>query len=118
VGVLLAGLGDRPEIDAGALVAEAGGHPLFIDALLRHHLAQGDLDVPLRLDDALWARIQRLDAPARELLELVAVAGAPISLRVAAAAASATLDEITILAAVLRAANLARTSGARPEDRI
>ena len=105
--------GPKAEIDAAALAREAGGHPLFIQELVRH-LGQ-DLPGVVKLEDALWARIARLDAQARTLLEVVAVAaGAPIPQHIALLAASAEPNYV----AELRAANLVKTSGLRDSDTI
>ncbi len=62
-----------------AIVREAAGHPLFLVALAHYASIAGEHDFArVKLDDALWARIENMDAPARSLLELVAVAGAPL----------------------------------------
>lgn len=102
---------EHAPVDARGLVEESGGHPLFIDALVRHRLAVADGGAPVRLDDALWARVQRLEPPARRLLELTAIAGGPVSQVIAAQAAAADLEEISRSTAALRAGNLVRTSG-------
>jgi hypothetical protein len=108
----------RVAINAEALVEEAGGLPLFIDALLRYRLVEANDGGPVRLDEALWARIQRLDARAQALVELIAVAGGPLLLEVAERALGAEADELTRLTAVLRAVKLARKSGTGREERI
>jgi predicted ATPase len=69
-----------------AIAAEAKGHPLFLDELVRHR-AMRDAEAPMRLDDALVARAARLAPAARKVLELVAVAGVPVTQQVAGAAA-------------------------------
>jgi hypothetical protein len=104
-------------VEVDALLGEAAGHPLFIDALLRHRLARAGSG-PVRLDDALYARIARLDAPARRLLEVLAVAGRPLARSVAARAIGARLPALALIEAPLRAKNLARTGGAGPADPI
>ncbi len=79
---LLARVWDRdPDSErVQALVAETGGHPMFLSELARH--ADGD-DVhgrsDMHLQDVLWARIERLDAGARAALELAALAGVPVA---------------------------------------
>ena len=98
-------------VEIEALIAETGGHPLFIDALLRHRLlmgSSGGSTGPVRLDDALSARVARLDARARLLLELLAAAGRPIPRAVAARAAAADPEELGRMDAALRAESLAR----------
>lgn len=66
------------EIDVSRLVAEAGGHPLFLDVLVRHRRATPADTGELRLEDAMWWQIQSLDPEERELLELLSVAGRPV----------------------------------------
>jgi hypothetical protein len=102
----------QARLDAAAIAREANGHPLFIDALVHHRLAQAGDDGRVRLDDALWSRIQRLDAGARRLLEIIAVAGAPLSVDVAGRAAGAGAEEVDRALTALRVAGLARTTGA------
>src|SRR5262249_2767787 len=74
--------GPKARIDAAALARATRGHPLFIQELVRH-LGQPDLPGVVKLEDALWARIQRLDGFARQLLEVVVLAGAPIPQHIA-----------------------------------
>ena len=110
-GVLLAG-NRQARLDAAAIAREASGHPLFIDALVHHRLARTGDDRVVRLDDALWSRIQRLDPAAQRLLEIVAVAGTPLSIDVAGRAAGTGAEELDRGLTVLRVAGLVRTTGA------
>ncbi len=104
--------------DAAAIAKEAGGHPLFIDELVRHlALTSGTSPVAtLRLDDALAARVDRLDPGARRVLEIACVIGAPISQETVAHAAALEMREFVRVVALLRTSNLVRTSGARVND--
>jgi len=99
--------------DPALIAVEAKGHPLFIDELVRHSQDLGAGQPRVQLDDALRARIGRLDPPARRLLECIAVAGAPLPLDVVASAAGAASADRRRLVAVLRVANLVRTTAAR-----
>ncbi|MEP7120388.1 MAG: AAA family ATPase [Byssovorax sp.] len=110
-----AAVAGHPEVvDVDALAEEGGGHPLFLDALVRHRLSQsGDVGL-VRLDDALRARIERLDPPARQLLDVVAIAGRPIPARIAAQAAEVASADLSPALAALRADNLASTAGIGP----
>jgi serine/threonine protein kinase/tetratricopeptide (TPR) repeat protein len=79
-------LADAAGVDLGArgaaMVVDAGGHPMFIDELVRAQLDAGDRLAPgraPRLDEVIWSRVCELEAPARRLLEVVAVAGAPVA---------------------------------------
>jgi len=103
-------------IHADSLVEEADGHPLFIDALLRHRLVKADDGAPVLLDDALWTRIRRLERGARCLLDLVAVAGAPLRRDVADLADAAESDELPRHIAALQAENLIRVVGAGRDE--
>ncbi len=101
------------EAEADALVDDAGGHPMFMHELVRHGSA------PLtaqRFDDALWARILRMDHRARRVLELIAVAGAPLPQGVIGQALDVEPPRLAKLLASLRATSLVRTSGTRPID--
>ncbi|EYF05920.1 serine/threonine-protein kinase [Chondromyces apiculatus] len=109
--VLLRGAAPRRPISVRTLAEESGGHPLFIDALVRYRLTHEEHDVPTRLDDVLGARIALLDPRSRELLDLASVAGGPLYLDVAARAARADLGELTRITARLRGANLVRVGG-------
>jgi hypothetical protein len=117
VDALLEGAGASEEL-AESVAAEAHGHPLFIDELVRHRLALGERAGPLRLQEALRARIGRLDEGSRELLQLCAVAGGPLAQETAAAAAGIDLAELARRVAVLRVGSLLRTAGARRTDTI
>ena len=101
-----------------ALAHEAGGHPLFIDELVRLRLAPGEPAGAVRLEDALRRRVAELEAPARRLLELLAVVGAPVEQDTAARAAQAEYPEFVRQVALLRAHRLVRTGGARLADSI
>ncbi len=114
-----------PELDeAGAelvqrIAREADGHPLFIQELSRHvDLREPGNHQLARLNDALWARISRLSPGARRVLQLVAVAGSPITLQTLAYAARIPPPQLASTIALLRVAFLARTTGAREADSI
>ncbi len=102
-----------PEMDE--LLREARGHPLFLDALVRHHVLAREAGAPARLDDALRARIDRLPGRARRLLEAVVVAGEPLSRQLANEVLATGTDELDPLIAVLRGANLVRAASAGGE---
>lgn len=93
---------------------ESGGSPLFVEHLVRHLTAGEALTFSstgptLRLDDVLSARVAELPIDATRLLEVVAVAGGPISRSAAAAAAGVDGEaEVTALA-VLRAGRFLRS---------
>jgi hypothetical protein len=110
---------------AAWIAEEADGHPLFIDALARYsalHVAPeggaGPHQRPLRLDDALTAPIQRLGAPERRLLDLLALGGRPIAQEVLAMAAELDGDSFARCMAQLRFALLVTSTGARGNDTV
>ncbi len=107
---------DRVDVDA--IAEEGGGHPLFLDALVRHRLSQSGDTGRVRLDDALRARIGRLDPPARRLIEVVAIAGRPVPARIAARAAEVTTSDLSPALAALRVDNLASTAGIGPGETV
>ncbi|HEY4120919.1 MAG TPA: ATP-binding protein, partial [Byssovorax sp.] len=111
-------LGPGTDIDdrdvARAIADEAAGHPLFVDELVRHaQFLGGVAPAGVRLDDALFSRVSRLDAPARKLLDVVAVAGVALAHDVAVRAAGISTVEAAPVAQTLRTAHLARTAGSR-----
>jgi eukaryotic-like serine/threonine-protein kinase len=102
---------------AERIVREAGGHPLFIEELVRH-VAAGPLHGELSLDNFIWSRVLQLEAAARAVVELVAVAGKPLPQAVVASAALLEPGAFRTHAAVLRTCNLVRTSGVAWADTI
>ena len=111
---LIALLAPGREPDADALVSDASGHPMFMHELVRH--AGAPLSSSSRLEDALWARITRMDHRARRVLELIAVAGAPLPQGVIGQALDYEPRRLTKLLGMLRATSLVRTGGTRSND--
>lgn len=102
-----------------AIVREAGGHPLYILEMVRHAEENGLPAVgPMRLEDALWSRIVRLPPSSRTLLEVLAVAGAPITREVAAHATRHDPEVFDKAASLLRVVSMARSGGLRKADPI
>jgi hypothetical protein len=98
-------------VTADQVAEEAGGHPLFIDELVRHHARHGAAPA-LRLEEALGARVAGLEPELRLLLELLALAGQPLDADTAAEAAGVGGGEIDRKLAALRVANLVRSAAA------
>jgi tetratricopeptide (TPR) repeat protein len=104
---LVPGAGGR--FDLERISREAGGHPMFLHEILRHlELAGASGEAGTTLDDALSARVALLRPDARTLLEFVCLAGAPISLEVAAQACRMDSTAVTRAVASLRVATLVR----------
>jgi serine/threonine protein kinase/tetratricopeptide (TPR) repeat protein len=117
--LLLQRAGTASAADADAIVAEAEGHPLFIDALVRHAmLDEGEKLGTVYLEEALWSRVRLLEVPTRRLMELLACAGAPIEQDVLSAASDSDRDDFAQQIAFLRVAHLASISGGRGSDTI
>jgi eukaryotic-like serine/threonine-protein kinase len=100
---------------ATAIGQEAGGSPFFVSELVRHVRQRQDLDSPPdgetpSLGAVLRARLARLPDRARDLLEVVAVAGAPLDRMAALRAAALGADDLATLT-LLRNQRLVR---ARP----
>lgn len=111
-----------PDHDRGtreAVAAGAAGHPMLLLELARHvDGALGASGELVSLDEMLQRRIADLEPRARELLEVVAVFGGPVTQEVAAAAAEMSSAEQVRTTLELRAAHLVRTDGVRRTDRI
>jgi len=74
-------------LDAPAIIANSGGNPFFLRELARFAEEHSSDVTPPTLEDAVHARVARLPYPARAILETVAVAGHPLPIAVARAAA-------------------------------
>src|SRR5882724_7135529 len=71
--------------DAAAVAAESGGNPLIVGELARHHRAGGADRIrgagPVRFTDVVAGRVERLPDATRRLLNLVSIAGEPMTER-------------------------------------
>jgi hypothetical protein len=106
-------------VHVDAIAAEAGGHPLFIDELVRHAAADPTgAGASLRLDDVLRARVAGLPPASRRVLELLAVAGSPTPQVVVERAADIGADEFPRCVAALRSVNLVVTARSGTVDTI
>jgi hypothetical protein len=109
--LLALGGGDLARADQ---VAEAaGGHPILIDELARFTALGRPERTSLHVEDALWARIEKLDSEVRAVLELYAIASAPLAPAVVARAARLNPAELSRHIAALRVLRLLRTSATR-----
>jgi serine/threonine protein kinase/tetratricopeptide (TPR) repeat protein len=96
---------------ADAVVNEAAGHPLFLQSLAEHAKHAGGFQLgAVRLDDAILSRVERVEPGARQLLELISLAGMPLSSNVARHAGQLDQAAFTANLASLRALHLVRTS--------
>ncbi|MBY0273757.1 protein kinase [Candidatus Binatia bacterium] len=106
-------LGDEPPVPLTSIAHEAQGSPLFALQMARELAEQRDagggrseIVVP-RLDGVIAARMARLPAPAREVLDLLAVAGRPLDRDVVRRALGSDVDPRPALA-LLHARRFAR----------
>ncbi len=105
-------------IDPAAIAAEAGGHPLYIDELIRHAAVGQTSGHTPRLDEAIWARVTQLEEPARRVLELVAVAGVPLPRETLQVASELSALQFARATTLLRAGNLIRGAGTSGDLRV
>jgi len=117
--LLLEGAAAATSLTPNAVVDEARGHPLYMGELVRHAVfARHDGPSRPRLDEAIWARVSQLPAPAGLLMQLIAVAGAPFPHAVVRRAAKMEPEEYARQVSLLRAAHLVRGTGWRSSDDI
>jgi len=93
--------------DARAIAAETGGHPLFIDEMVRHAALSGEPG--MHLDDAIRARVGRLQPQAAQLLRVVSVAGVPLSMDVARTVSGLDPGQMERATSQLRVARMMRS---------
>ncbi len=116
---LLGDDGEGSAVLARRVAVESGGSPLFAAELVRY-LRDRSSDTRasaghLTFEAVLHARLGAAARPARALLEILAVAGRPITQRAARRAAGLPADDRSSIA-YLRAERLARTTGAGDND--
>ncbi len=110
-------LGDEAPALVEEVAREAAGSPFFLIELARHLQGRDVHEVAKKgIDAMVQARIAELPAAAQTLLQVIAVAGEPISQRAAASAAGLTLEQMSRQARLLRTQHLMRA--ARSEDQI
>jgi serine/threonine protein kinase/tetratricopeptide (TPR) repeat protein len=91
-----------------AIAVDAGGHPFLIQELVRYAAVSGRPTEGVRVDDAIRARAGELAPAAQRLLELLAVASAPLPQVVLRAASGLEPAEFNRQRAILCTVNLAR----------
>jgi eukaryotic-like serine/threonine-protein kinase len=95
-------LGDvtRRNDKAGAIARESGGSPFFIAELSRYVREGGQAEEEISLEKVLGDRLTRLPDHARALLELLAIAGAPLPVPVLRRAANEHIEALPTLRAM------------------
>jgi serine/threonine protein kinase len=112
---------------AQAIALEAKGSPFFVLELATYIYEEqangtaaalsGSAPSEFGLDQVLWNRVSRLPAPARSLLEVLAVSGQPLRRVDATQVVAQGVDDPSVMA-VLRASRLVRSAGLTQEDEI
>ncbi|HSF06648.1 MAG TPA: sigma 54-interacting transcriptional regulator [Methylomirabilota bacterium] len=91
-----------------AILAKAEGNPFFLEELARsvreQHVTSPPLAVPDTVQEVLQARIDRLPAPQRQLLQTAAVVGKDVPVSLLGAVAGSSAEELGSDLAGLRAA--------------
>jgi hypothetical protein len=78
----IVGLPEDDEV-VSAIAQESRGHAFLLSELAEHvHRRDASISAPSDLDAVVRARIERIDADLQRVLELVCVAGSPVSQRV------------------------------------
>ena len=104
---------------ARRVAAEAAGNPFFIGQLAHFLQSVDSAQVgEIGLDELLAQRIAGLSETARRVIELVAVAGEPVTRRVLARSAALAPAELTREIGVLRTLNFLRSRGMRMTDEV
>jgi len=107
-------LGPQSERLAEHVARESAGSPFFLGELVRYLQVEQDARITdIRLEDALQLRIGALPDEVREVLELVALAGEPVTLAVLASATGREVARLERETRVLRGASFLRRSGGR-----
>lgn len=106
-------------LDADEIGRESGGNPFFIDEIVRYvQAAAGRGDVrTIGLNAVVQARLSPLSAPAARLLNVVALAGRPVSFDIARQAADLNPEDYPVLGA-LRVGRLIRTRAMAAEEEL
>ena len=109
---LVGGKGAASADRIDAIARESGGSPFFVDALARYaSIAPAAGAGEMTIEHLIRARVAQLPDEARRLLDVVAVAAAPLGVRVAGAAAGLATDD-PALVELLRGRRLIRRRGA------
>ncbi len=107
----------RDDALAAAVAAEAAGHPLFIDELLRHATAGGSPGrAALTLEDALGQRTHQLEPELRTVLQLISLSVGRSQQQIVGQAAGVDWQQLARWLGQLRVAQLVRTTGMRQTD--
>ncbi len=101
-------LAERHDLEVDAIARESGGHPLFVEELVR----AGRETSARSLDGVLAKRLMQLGSRERRILEVLALATEPLSSRAAAEILEEDLDAVTRTLDALRGGRFARIADA------
>ncbi len=104
--------------DLTSILQSSRGHPLFLEELARYVERPRARREAATVDDAICARVDELDPETRDVLEVIAVAGASTPQSVIAEAAGMPFAAYAKSAAALHTARLVRVRGTRSEDAV
>jgi len=115
VSCLQRSFGPSLALDLAAIARETQGHPLYISELVRYAATRGprsesQAEQPIRLDEAILARIAELPIEARAIMDVLAIAGEPLPVDVVRDAVDVEPALVQKHAAMLRVAHLVRTA--------
>jgi eukaryotic-like serine/threonine-protein kinase len=117
--------GHGPEVDqaVASIAAESDGNPFLVYELVRHAQYEtgrtgSTFSGGVSLQEMVRWRHEQLPASARRLLEVITVAGRPISQQLACSAAGLAAEEHAPALAALRVARFIRTGGSEAADRV
>ena len=120
--ILLRDIGAYEPGHAASIVRESACNPYLIGEIARHTLASSTSQQPdeasfafISLQEMVWSRIQRLPEEARKMLEVVAVAGQPVSQKCAYLASGLDVKDRSSLG-LLRNERLLRSAGPGIDD--
>lgn len=105
-----------PELTPGGLVRSAQGHPFFMVELARYASVKRSTGDDLSVTDLLWQRIAELDERSRRLLQLIAIAAAPVPQGIAARACVLEFAQLVEVAEDLHNRHLVTLEGVHPRD--
>ena len=103
------------------IASESAGCPYFVAELVQADRADHEAKnrpETWSLDEALYHRISTLLPPARQLLEVIAVAGGPIAQAPVFSAANLSPEQVDAVLPTLRSQRLIKTSGIKNLDTI
>lgn len=101
---------------AQAIACDAAGHPLFVTELAQAQSLDAEAARPLTLTALMQGRTRALPGDARALIEVMALAGAPLSRAVVRIATALSPERVERALDTLRSTRLVRTAGMQEDS--